>query len=42
MEDMFEMDVMKIESEDVDCFHLAHEWGRWYAVVDTVMNLWVP
>ena len=27
---------------DADCIHLVQDWGKWRAVVNTVMNLRVP
>jgi hypothetical protein len=35
------MDLGEIWCEDVDWMHLAQD-NQWRAVVNTVMNLWVP
>jgi hypothetical protein len=35
------MDLRKIEFEGVDWIHLALYRDRWWALVNTVMNLWV-
>jgi hypothetical protein len=37
-----EMYVMEMGSEGVDWIHLAQDWGRWRALVNTIMNLRVP
>jgi hypothetical protein len=34
--------VKEIRWEDVDGIDLAEDRDRWQAVVNTVMNLWVP
>jgi hypothetical protein len=36
------MGLREIEWEGVDCIHLAQDKNQWWAVVNTVMNLWVP
>jgi hypothetical protein len=36
------LDLMEIGFGDVDWIHLAQDTDRWQAVVNTVMNLWVP
>jgi hypothetical protein len=33
---------MEIRFGDVDWIHLAQDRDRWRALVNTVMNLWVP
>jgi hypothetical protein len=35
-------DLNETESEGVDCMHLAQDSDQWLALVNTVMNLWVP
>jgi hypothetical protein len=41
-EDNLKMDLREIEFGDVDWIHLAQDRNRWRALVNTVMNLWVP
>jgi hypothetical protein len=41
-EDNIKMDLREIGFEDVDWIQLAQDRGRWQALVNTVMNLWVP
>jgi hypothetical protein len=41
-EDNIKMDLRKIGFWDMDWIHLAPDRDRWRAVVNTVMNLWVP
>jgi hypothetical protein len=41
-EDNIKMDLGEIGFRDVDWIHLAQDRGRWRALVNTVMNLWVP
>jgi hypothetical protein len=41
-EDNIKMDLREIEFGDVDWIHLAQDRDMWQAVVNTVMNLWVP
>jgi hypothetical protein len=36
------MDLREIGFGDVDWVHLAKDRHRWRALVNTVMNLWVP
>jgi hypothetical protein len=36
------MDLREIEFGDVDWIPWAHDRDRWRALVNTVMNLWVP
>jgi hypothetical protein len=40
-EDNSKMDFMKIGMKCVDWLHLAQDRDRWWALVNTVMNLWV-
>jgi hypothetical protein len=41
-EDNIKMDLREIGFGDVDWIHWAQDRGRWWAVVNTVMNLRVP
>jgi hypothetical protein len=41
-EDNIKMDLRDIGFGDVDWIHLAQDRDRWRAIIDTVMNLWVP
>jgi hypothetical protein len=41
-EDNIEMDLREIGFGDVDWIHLAQDRDRWWALVNTVMNLRVP
>jgi hypothetical protein len=41
-EDNIKMDCKEIEWEGVDWIHTAEDWDSWQAVVNMVMNLWVP
>jgi hypothetical protein len=41
-EDNIKMDPREIGFGDVDWIHLAQDRDRWRALVNTVMNLWVP
>jgi hypothetical protein len=41
-EDNIRMDLTEIRWEDVDWINLAQDRDQWWAVVNTVMNLWVP
>jgi hypothetical protein len=36
------MDLWEIELEGVDWVYLAQDRGRWRALVNSVINLWVP
>jgi len=36
------MDLQELECEGVDWIELAEDRDRWRALVNTVMNLWVP
>jgi hypothetical protein len=40
--DNIKMDIRGIVLDGVDCKHLAQDKDRWRALVNTVMNLWVP
>jgi hypothetical protein len=41
-EDNIKMDPREIGFGDVDWIHLAWDRDTWRALVNTVMNLWVP
>jgi hypothetical protein len=41
-ENNIKMDLMEIGFGDVDWIHLAQDWDRWRALVNTVMSLRVP
>jgi hypothetical protein len=41
-EDVIKMDLREIGFGDVDWIHWARDRERWRALVNTVMNLWVP
>jgi hypothetical protein len=41
-EDNIRMDLKEIEYEVVDWIRLAQDGDQWLALVNTVMNLWVP
>jgi hypothetical protein len=41
-EDNIKMDLRKIGFGEVDWIHWAQDRDRWRALVNTVMNLWVP
>jgi hypothetical protein len=41
-EDNIKMDLREIGFGDVDWIDWAQDRDRWWAVVNTVMNLWVP
>jgi hypothetical protein len=41
-EDIIEMDVKEIRSEDVDWIHLAQDRDQWRVLVNTVMKFRVP
>jgi hypothetical protein len=40
--DNIKMDLLEIGWGGVDCIGLAHDRDKWRALVNTVMNLWVP
>jgi hypothetical protein len=41
-EDNIRIDLREIGSEVVHWVHLAQDRDKWRAVVNTVMNLWIP
>jgi hypothetical protein len=41
-EDKINMDIREIGFGDVDWIHWVQDRDRWRALVNTVMNLWVP
>jgi hypothetical protein len=41
-EDNIKMDLREIGLGDVDWIHLAQDRDSWRALVDMVMNLWIP
>jgi hypothetical protein len=41
-EDSIKMDLREIGFEGVDWIHLAQDRDWWRALMNTVMNLWVP
>jgi hypothetical protein len=41
-EDNIRMDLGEIGFGDVDWIHWAQDRDRWRALVNTVMNIWVP
>jgi hypothetical protein len=41
-EDSIRFDLRKTGWEGVDWIHLAQDRDQWQALVDTIMNLWVP
>jgi hypothetical protein len=41
-EDNIRKDLTEIRREGVDWIHLAQDRDHWRALVNTVMNLWVP
>jgi hypothetical protein len=42
LEDNIKMDLQKVEREGMDWIDMAQDRDRWRAVVNAVMNLWVP
>jgi hypothetical protein len=41
-EDNIKMDPMEILWEGVDCIHVDQDRDQWRALMNTVINLWVP
>jgi hypothetical protein len=41
-EDNIRINIREIMSKGVDWIHLAQDRDQWWAVVNMVMNLWVP
>jgi hypothetical protein len=41
-EDNIRIVLREIGWEGVDWMHLAHDRDQWQALVNTVMNLWIP
>jgi hypothetical protein len=41
-EDTIKMNLREIRLEGVDWIHLAQDRGWWWALVNMLMNLWVP
>jgi hypothetical protein len=42
LEDIFRLDLRELGWEVTDWMHLAQDMDQWRALVNTVMNLWVP
>jgi hypothetical protein len=40
--DNIKMDLREIGWDGVDWIHMAQDRGQWKALVNTVINLWVP
>jgi len=40
--DNIKMDLQEVECGGMYWINLAHDWDRWRALVNTVMNLWIP
>jgi hypothetical protein len=36
------MDLREIGCDGVDCIHLAQDRDQWWALMNMLMNLWVP
>jgi hypothetical protein len=41
-EDNIRMDLRELEWEGVDWMYLAEDGDQWWAIMNMVMNLWVP
>jgi hypothetical protein len=41
-EDNIKMDLQEWDEADIDWIDLAEDTDRWRAVVNAVMNLWIP
>jgi hypothetical protein len=41
-EDNIKMDLMETGVDDMDWNHLAQDWDWWQALVNMVINLWIP
>jgi hypothetical protein len=41
-EDNIRMDLREIGWEGTDCIHLAQDGDHWWALVNTVTNVWTP
>jgi hypothetical protein len=42
MGDNIKIDIQEVECEGMDWIELAQDRDRWWALVNAVMNLWVP
>jgi hypothetical protein len=40
--DNIKMDLREIEGDGMDWIDLVHDRDQWRALVNTVMNLWIP
>ena len=40
--DNIKIDLQKVEWRSMDCNHLAQDRAKWRALVNVIMNLWVP